>query len=129
MADGALVKKTTGHRNAGFNLFLDQPEVAVRDETGRDAETGERLDLRLAVGGVAVAEHPAQVGVVTVRAGQRARLQRLEEISLSYLATVCFQRLRATTNVASSRISTPNRENKSPSPSYPSMFSIYISIL
>jgi len=73
------VDGAAGHWDAAGDLLLDQLEVAILHQPGGDAVVGQGLELGARVGGVAVALHHRQVGVVAIGARKRAGLDGLQE--------------------------------------------------
>ncbi|MFN9901411.1 MAG: hypothetical protein ACK55Z_22040, partial [bacterium] len=68
---GAMVQKARTHRKYRIDLPLQQAAGAVGAEARRDAVVGAGSDLGRRGGGVAEAQHRAQIGVVGIRAQQR----------------------------------------------------------
>jgi len=67
IVDRAAVQVTAGDGNAGGDLFFQGGEAGLVGEAGRDAVTGQGLDLGCRVGGVAELVDPGQVLVATYK--------------------------------------------------------------
>ncbi len=77
--DRATVEVAAGNGDAAGDLLLDQLEVSVLHQPGRDAEMGQGAELGVGVGGVTKALDDRQVLVVAIGALECAGLDGLQE--------------------------------------------------
>jgi len=79
LVDRAAVQVAAGDGNAGGDLFFQGGEARLVGEAGRDAVTGQGLDLGRRIGGVAELVDPGQVLVIPVGPGEDAGLEKGQE--------------------------------------------------